>query len=80
MHLNVRVCQCKPETGARSPVAIVEALVHLRMNYKDTEPSPLQVAGRNSTEAKLVAEAALNEWANDDRSLSVDAGRNHLFC
>ena len=41
-------------------------------NYKDTDPSPLQVAGRNSTEAKLVAEAALNEWANDERSLLVD--------
>jgi len=51
------------------PAPLPEGLV-LTAAANDGVPAPLSVmvAGRNSTEAKLVAEAALNEWANDDRS------------
>ena len=39
------------------------------LSYFPGAPSPaLEVVGRNSTAAKLAAEAALNEWVNDDRS------------
>ncbi|CAE7624521.1 styx-b [Symbiodinium pilosum] len=51
------------------PAALPEGLV-LTAAANDGVPAPLSVmvVGRNSTEAKLAAEAALDEWVNSERS------------